>query len=378
MRKILILYATAGIGHKKAALAVKAALDEIAPKDTEVTIADALDYTNAFFKWSYLQAYLFMVNKLPTFWGIAYYLTDNYFVNLLVCYLRRLNNWMNSFVLVKYLQASKPDVVISTHFFASEVIGELIKNGGLNSRLITVVTDYRLHSWWLAPRTDTYVVAGNDARDDLIRWKVDPSIIKVYGIPVEPAFTKGIDKAAVAQKAGFVRDLFTILVIGGGFGVGPIEDIAKAVGRLSKKAQLAVICGHNEELVSKIEALRPGMKNITLKVMGFVNNVHEYMGIADVLISKSGGITVSEALARELPMIVIAPIIGQETRNCGFIVKSGAAIKLSRVSQLDGTLEGLAANPEKMKRLKDAIHAIKKPMACYDVARLALGEKQNM
>jgi processive 1,2-diacylglycerol beta-glucosyltransferase len=372
MKKILILYATAGIGHKKAALAVKAALDETAPKGTEVILADSLDYTNALFKWSYLQAYLFMVNKLPTFWGLSYYLTDNYFVNLIVSQIRRLNNWTNSFKLVKYLKDLKPDVIISTHFFASEVIGELKKNGGINSKLITVVTDYRLHSWWIAPCTDIYVVAGEGAKDDLIRWKVDPSRVKVMGIPVEPIFTKPIDAAAVAQKAGFRRDIFTVLVIGGGFGMGPIEEIAGTVGKLSKKAQLAVICGHNEELVAKIEALRPGMKNIDLKVMGFINNVYEYMAIADVLISKSGGITVSESLARELPMIVIAPIIGQETRNCDFIVGRGAAIRLSKVSELDETLDDLIAHPEKVASLKEAIGKIRKPMACYDVARLAL------
>ena len=172
MKKILIAYATAGIGHKKASLAVKAALDEIAPKDAEVRIIDSLDYTNPFFKWAYLQSYLFMVNQTPTFWGLLYYLTDNPLVNLAVSKARRLNNWANSKKLREYLLSWKPDVIISTHFFAGEVISEMKEKSQLDSRLIIVVTDYRLHSWWIDKKTDIYVVAGEDSKRDLIKWNV--------------------------------------------------------------------------------------------------------------------------------------------------------------------------------------------------------------
>ncbi|MCX5680018.1 MAG: glycosyltransferase [Candidatus Omnitrophica bacterium] len=295
MKKILIIYATAGIGHKKASMAVKKALDEMAPKDTEVTMIDALDYTNKFFKWSYLQAYLFMVNKLPTFWGIAYYLTDNYYINMMVAKIRRLNNWMNSGKLVKYIDQTKP----------------------------------------------------------------------------EPVFSKKLDRKAIFHKTGLKEGVFTILVIGGGFGVGPIEDIVKEVGKLSVKVQMAVVCGHNDDLVLRIEALKPTLP-CDVKVLGFIDNVYEYMEISDILISKSGGITVSESLAKELPMIVISPIIGQETRNCDFIVKHNTAFRISRVQELKAIVEDLVRHPDKDRSMKDSIILIKKPMACFDVAKLAL------
>src|SRR3989338_1814577 len=147
--KILIVYATAGTGHKKAALAIKEALREIAPQDVQVSIIDSLDYTNVFFKWSYLKIYLLMVNKLPHLWGFLYYLTDNFCFNRAIMHLRRFNNWLNSKRLVEHLLSSKPDCIVSTHFFTSEVISNLKKRGLLKSRLITVVTDYRLHSWWI-------------------------------------------------------------------------------------------------------------------------------------------------------------------------------------------------------------------------------------
>lgn len=374
MKKILIIYATAGIGHKKASMAVKKALDEMAPKDTEVTMIDALDYTNKFFKWSYLQAYLFMVNKLPTFWGVMYYLTDNFFVNMIVSRIRRLSNWMNSGKLIKYINETRPDVIISTHFFASEVVGDLKNCPKCGVRLITVVTDYKLHSWWVAPCTDYYVVASQEAKDGLIEWKVSPDKIKVLGIPIEPVFSKKLDRKEIFDKTGLHDGIFTVLVIGGGFGVGPIEGIVKEIGKMSGKVQMVVICGHNAELVSKIEALKNTL-SCDIKTLGFVDNVYEYMEIADVLISKSGGITVSESLAKELPMIVIAPIIGQETRNCDFLVKHHAAFRISRVEELGGIVEDLVRHPENAKSMKESIRLVKKPMACFDVAKLALEDR---
>lgn len=371
MKKILIAYATAGIGHKKAALAVKAALDEMKPADTEVRIIDSLDYTSEFFKWTYLQMYLFMVNKTPTIWGVSYYLTDNPLINLVVAQMRRLNNWFNSKKLREYLLSWKPDVIISTHFFASEVIGDMKKSGTLGSRLITVITDYRLHSWWIADKTDTYVVAGEDTRNDLLKWKVEESKIKVLGIPVEPVFSKPVDGKAILEKTGLGDDRLTILVIGGGFGVGPIEEIVKTIDSISRPVQIIAVCGHNEELVKRLEALKPKFKD-KMVVFGFVNNVYEYMEIADLLISKSGGITVSESLAKELPMMVISPIIGQETRNSSFVVKHGAAIKVDRIEDLREALEKLTAHPEKLVSMRGEIQKIKKPTACYDVAKLAV------
>lgn len=373
MRKILIIYATAGIGHKKASIAVKKALDEMAPKDTKVTMIDALDYTNKFFKWSYLQAYLFMVNKMPTFWGIMYYLTDNFYINIVVSKIRRLSNWMNSFALVKYIDQIKPDVIISTHFFASEVVGDLKLCPKCGVRLITVVTDYKLHLWWVTKCTDSYVVAGDDAGLELLASGVKQEQVRAIGIPVEPVFSRKLDRKAIFEKTGLRDGVFTVLVIGGGFGVGPIESIVKEIGKLSVKVQVAVVCGHNDDLVSRIEALKSTL-SCDVKVLGFIDNVNEYMDISDVLISKSGGITVSESLAKELPMIIISPIIGQETRNCEFLVKHHAAFRIGRVEELGAIVEDLVRHPEKCRSMKDSINRIKKPMACFDVAKLAIEE----
>ena len=369
-KKILIAYATAGIGHKKAASAVKKAYEEMNLIGAEVTLIDALDYTNDFFKWSYLQTYLLMVNKLPTFWGLSYYLTDNPFIDLFVSGLRRLNNWANSKKLVKLILDMKPDVVISTHFFASEVIADMKSKGLTKSKLVTVITDFRVHAWWIAEGTDYYVVASEDVRRELEERRIDPAIIRVMGIPVEPAFSKQSDSKHIFNTTGLKDDLFTILVIGGGFGVGPIEGIVKVIAEMERNLQGAIVCGRNEGLVRNIEKLKEELK-LNIKVTGFIDNVYEYMEISDVLISKSGGITVSESLAKDIPMVIISPIIGQETANCNFLIKNKAAVKVDRLEDLKGALEGLISNPVELDNMKESIKRIRKPNAAYDVAKLA-------
>lgn len=372
MKKILILYATAGIGHKKASIAVKKAFEEMVPEGVEVTIADSLELARPFFKKFYLDIYLFMVGKLPTFWGVMYYLTDNKFVHLFVMWLRKFHNWLMSGKLRMHLIDTQPDVIISTHFFASEVIAAMKRSGAIRSRLITVVTDYRLHSWWVNKGTDRYVVGGEEAKGDLIRWGVDASAVDVLGIPVEPVFTKPLDKGMVRRNFGLTDGIPTILVISGGFGVGPIAEIIQATEEIKAPAEILAVCGHNEDLAKRLQAMKGSFRHAT-QVFGFVQNVYEFMEAADILISKSGGITVSESLAKDLPLVVISPIIGQETRNCDFLISNGAAVRANNVSDLKGILEDLAAHPEKVRSMREAIARIRKPMACYDIAKLAVG-----
>ena len=367
-KKILVVYATAGIGHKKAAMAVKEAYNEMKLPGTEVTLIDALDYTNDFFRWSYLQAYLLMVNKLPTFWGLLYYLTDIPVIDLFVSTIRRVNNWANSKKLVNYILDTKPDVIISTHFFASEVIADLKQKNLMLSRLVTIVTDYRLHAWWVCEGTDAYIVASDDTRRDLEARKVDPAKIKVMGIPIEPIFSKPLDRPKIFKETGLRDDLFTILIIGGGFGMGPIEGIVKVIAQIPRELQTVVVCGHNEELARRIQSLKDEYK-LNMKVLGFIDNVYEYMDISDILISKSGGITVSESLAKEIPLVVISPILGQETGNSAFLVRNNAAVKVKRLYDLKAALEGLIADPVKLDKMKEDIKKIEKPYAAYDVAR---------
>jgi processive 1,2-diacylglycerol beta-glucosyltransferase len=204
-----------------------------------------------------------------------------------------------------------------------------------------------------------------------LKWGIPADRIKVIGIPVEPVFTRRLEKKKILEEMGFEDGVFSILAIGGGYGVGPIEVIAKTAMTLPEKVQLIVICGHNVNLKERIERLSSSSK-IKMKVLGFVDNVYYFMEAADVLISKSGGITVAESLVKDLPMIVISPIIGQETNNCEFLTSRGAAVKVNEIADLKAALEDMVSNPEKVAAMKEAVRKIGAPNASHDIARLAL------
>lgn len=371
MKKILVSYATAGVGHKRAALSIREALEELSPGGVEISIIDSLNYTNDFFRWTYLKGFVFLVNRLPKLWGLLYFLTDSALVNAVVSGLSRMSNWINSRKLREYLIATQPDIIVSAHFYLSEVASDLKRKKVLHSQLVTVVTDYVLHAWWVASETDIYIVGSDHARQDLLRWKTDPEKIKVLGIPVAPIFCKKLDKKSIRDRVGIQDHVMTILVLGGGYGIGPIEGIVKAIDTVQVPIQIVAICGFNKELAGRLELLRPNFKH-EMKVLGFIYNVNEYMEAADLLISKSGGITTAESLSKDLPMLVVSPILGQETRNCDFLINAGAAVKIKGISGIKSAIEDIAAHPDKMDSMKQAIRNIRRPAASYDIARMVL------
>lgn len=376
-KKILIVYATAGIGHAKAAFAVRKAFDDPGLReslpDVEITLIDSLDHTTPFFKRSYLNTYLLLVKKLVWVWGALYRLANIPLFDRMVRKMRRLNNSIFCGKFVAYLLSEKPDIIISTHFLANEVVSNLKERGLLSSRLMSVVTDYRAHAFWFAKGIDAYIVGSEDAGEDLVKWGAARSAIKVFGIPVEPEFVRDepADKDKARRSLGIAERKFTILLVGGGFGVGPIEKILGIVGHWKGPLQVAVICGYNKVLLERVRLLKAGTE-IDIYEFGFVKNMHEFMEAADVLISKSGGITVSEALAKELPMLVVAPIPGQESGNCDYLVRKGASLRIRDLGNLIDVLKSFVENPERVDALKDKIRKIRRPNALFDIARYAV------
>ncbi|MFC1576798.1 glycosyltransferase [Candidatus Omnitrophota bacterium] len=384
-KKILIVYATAGIGHAKAAFASEKAFGELKIRypglkgkveDCEITVIDSLDYTTRFFRSSYQGTYLIMVKHLLLLWGFMYYLTNIRLVDLFVRKARRLTNWMHGRRLVKFLLDTRPDVIISTHFLAAEVISRMKEKGLIDTHLMCVVTDYRMHAFWVASGVDVYIVGSEAARQDLMRWGVEPSRVKVLGIPVGPEFITGSgpNKDVSRRKLGLKEGLFTVLLVGGGFGIGPMEEIVRIISRIKSPLQIAVICGYNKGLLKKIKALKKG-SSMNIQEFAFVENMYDFMDAADVLISKSGGITVSEALAKELPMLIASPIIGQESRNCEFLTGRGAAVRIKALSDIAVVLEGLISDPGKFDAIKEKVRLVRRPYASLDIARHALEAK---
>lgn len=362
--KYLIVYASAGAGHRKAAEAVYEALAKrVDEKDIEKI--DSLDYTNRLFRWFYARKYITLVNYMPLVWGFFYYLFDNWFVYKLLWLPRRITNAINCRQFEKFLLQVKPEVVISTHFMANEVVSHLKQKGRINCKLFSVVTDYRVHSFWVVPHVDRYFVACERTKTDLLGWGISDKKISVTGIPISSKFSLKLDKNTLAGKFGLDAGIFTALIIGGGFGVGPVEELVKRIGALKLNAQYLIVCGYNKDLLEKIEALTRSL-GLKAKAYGFVDNVHELMSVSNVLVTKSGGLTSSEAMAKGLATIFVKPIPGQEKRNSNALQAVNAAAIAKNVEAARQKIKELFENRDLLNKMSAAANKMAKPDSARD------------
>ena len=376
--KTLIVYATAGAGHRRAAEAVYAAFKRRG-EDKDVVLIDCLDYTQDWFKSFYPNCYIFLVSFLSPVWSGLYYGLENRAFYSLIKPLRRLSNQLVAQKYIQFLKTQKPKVIISTQFFASEVAATLKRKKELNSTLISVVTDFGAHTFWESEDVDIFIVAGEDTKDDLIARNIPEKKIKVLGIPIEPP-PKGLDKVRLRKEIGLREDLFTVLIVGGGFGVGPIKELVFSLDSLNadirSKVQLIVICSRNQKLFQEMKAIEPKI-SVRAKIFGFVPGLYKMMQASDVIISKSGGLTSSESLACGLPMIIIAPIPGQETKNCDLLAKNGVAVRIDRPDEVKGIIEQLLKVPDKLKKMRQKAFALARPNSAGDIAALATNHMES-
>jgi len=377
--KILITYAYAGIGHKKAALAIEKALAGY--EGVEVKNIDVLDYTNDFFKVSYPGVYLFLINKMPTFWGLFYYLLDTRVVDFFMAPVRRFTHRLNCEKFIEFVKSENPDVVVSTHFMPSEIVSGLKKSGEFKGKLITVVTDFISHSFWMARSSDYFIGAIQKTKNDLLRRGVSLEKIKIMGIPCDPIFGVSKDKETLMKQLGVEPGLFNVLIMSGGFGTGPMKEIAGEINNLEleirDKMQLIAICGKNELLFHELNKMAQGLK-VKLKAFGYMNNVDEFMEISDIIVTKPGGLTISEALSKALPMILVQPILGQETRNCKILTGYGTAVKADNTKQVCRLIEEFATSPEKMISTRTRIKLLRYPDAAKNIAEFVTTQKLDI
>lgn len=370
--KALIVYAKAGAGHKRAAEAVFSAFKRRG-EDKDVGLVDCLDYTNCWFKYLYPNSYIFLVRFLSPIWAIIYYSLDNRSFYSLIRPFRRISNHLVTQRFTKYLRTERPNVVISTQFFASEVVAALKKKQELDTTLISVITDFGAHTFWESVDVDFFIVASEDTKRDLLLRNIPEEKIKVLGIPIEPPL-KEFNQVQLREELGLSRRLLTVLIVGGGFGVGPIKELVYSLDGLSdemrNRVQLVVICSQNKKLYGEMKGIAPKLK-INSMIFGFVPDLYKMMKASDVIISKSGGLTTAEALASGLPMIIISPIPGQESKNCDLLVKNGAAIRIDRPIEINKAIEGLINTPDKLEKMRQNCLTLSRPDSADDIAALA-------
>ena len=328
-KKVLILSASAGAGHVRAAQAIERAIIETGAAE-QIRHVDTLEYTNKVFRNLYSKAYIEMVNKMPDVLGWLYDQFDKPWKNER----RRLAfDKLNTRPFVRMLHEYQPDIIICTHFLPAEIISWLKAKERLATRQAIVVTDFDVHAMWLCHHFEQYFVAMDETRAHLEKLGIPPSKITVSGIPIDPVFSNSYDKREMRSKHGLKQDRTTILISAGGFGVGSIKHLLRSLLGLKHTAQVVAICGRNEELRSELEQTA-GNNNVSVKVVGYTKEMHEYMAASDILLGKPGGLTTSEALAMGLVFVIVNPIPGQEERNSDHLLEDGAAIRANNLPVL--------------------------------------------
>lgn len=370
-QRILVLSASVGAGHLRAAEAVELAARTMLP-DAVIKNVDVLEMTNRLFQRLYGRFYLDLVNKAPHALGYFYDLMDqprsaSGRSDKLRLYLEKLN--LKTFV--KFLHAEPWDLVINTHFLPAEIIASLRKKKEISLPQVTVTTDFETHRLWINQPCDRYFTATQEGSLYLQHWGVPAADTFVTGIPIHPIFSVPKDRAACIARHGLAGDRPIVLQLSGGFGVGPIEKIFRAILSVERPIQLVTITGRNEKLKDQLGKVKPPDRH-KVKVMGFTKEIDELMQAADLVVTKPGGLTTSEVLARGAIMVIVNPIPGQESRNSDYLLESGAAIKANNIATLGYKIDGLLKDPERLASLRANARRIGKPRAAFDVVAKAL------
>jgi processive 1,2-diacylglycerol beta-glucosyltransferase len=353
LRKVLLLSASAGAGHVRAAEAVEKAFKQ--RKDSnglEVHHFDVLNYTNKLFRHLYSKAYIDLVNKMPEVPGWVYDKLDKPWKNER----RRLAlDKLNTRPFVKLLREYQPDLIVCTHFLPAEIVSWLKAKERLASRQVIIVTDFDVHAMWLVHHYERYFVAVDEARAYLEVIGIPAEKITVSGIPIDPVFAIKKDKQEMRAKHGLAPDRTTILLSAGGFGVGSVDALVQSLLPLQHRAQVVAICGRNEELKERLTKLASRIKpeaSVLLKPFGYTNEMDELMTASDLVLGKPGGLTTSEALAKGLVFVIVNPIPGQEERNSDHLLEGAAAIRCNNLPTLSYKLDRLLADPQRFKSMQ--------------------------
>ena len=366
LKKVLILSAAVGAGHLRAAEALEKAFRQLNAAE-EVKNIDVLNYTNPLFRRLYGKAYLDMVNTMPEVLGWMYDSLDKPWENER----RRLAlDRLNTQPLINLLKKEKPDLAVCTHFLPSEIISWLRAKGKVDFPQTIVVTDFDAHAMWLCHNYERYFVALEETRVHLAKIGIPADKITVTGIPIDPVFAEAKDKAQMREKFGLDHDRLTILVSAGGFGVGNVEHLLKALSELQTPSQIIAVCGRNEDLKSKLERMaRESLNNerVAFLPIGFTREMDEYMSAADLIVGKPGGLTTSEALAKGLIFVVVNPIPGQEERNSDHLLEKGCAIKCNNLPVLAYKIDELVKDRARFEAMKENVRRFARPNAARDI-----------
>lgn len=352
--RLLVLSASIGAGHAVAAEALCRTYEE--KFGGETYHLDFLRYTRPHLSRTVEQAYYLVTKHTPSIWKLIYNMGG-----IQNAPIKRLEKYIGLRKYRELIKEYRPDAIISTHFLPAAIVSYLypelpIPNG-------VVLTDYVSHQLWVNPHTQAFFVAHPAMKEELSALGVAESRIRVTGIPIRPCFLQTVKSPALRSKLHFDRHLPLILIMSGGNAIGPLTEILEELNKIpAKNFQVIVITGRNRKSYRELKQV---LYNTNLKgqVRGNVRCIHEYMATADLLISKAGGLTVTEALIVGLPMLVVRPTPGQEDGNTAYVTQEGAGIYLNDIKELAPTVTNLLNHPEQLAAMSQHAKSLSRPQA---------------
>jgi len=360
------MYISEVSGHHSASLAVEKAIKILDP-GAEVLNINAFNYTNPIWERIINRAYMSVVKNTPEIWD---YLYDNPKVLKNTRRIREMIHKSHTEKLQSLFDEFKPDVVAATQAYPCGMVADYKKTFNLGLPIVGILTDYAPHSYWIYDNIDAYVVPSEETGGKLIRNGILEERIKPLGIPIDPKYATPLDKDALRKEFGLDPKLATILIMGGGQGMGPIKNILAAIDRIKEGFQVIAITGTNKKLHRWIQKRRFNKKVL---LFSYVDYVEKLMEVSTFIVTKPGGVTTAEALAKNLPMLIINPLPGQEAMNTDFLLNEGVALKANNEDELVELIDWLLANPGKLKQISQKISHYAKPGAAIKTAELLLG-----
>ena len=352
---ILILSASTGGGHMRASKAIEGYMTQ-QNKDINVKIVDSLLYISPILNKTVTGGYVYLATKTPKLYGKLYDLTnkDHKFAN----FVTRLNNIFAN-KLLPLIDEFRPDIIITTHPFPTEMVSRLKSKKEINIPLICIMTDYAPHKAWINDKVDAYIVANDDMVTKMVAEGVDSRCIYPYGIPVDEVFFEEKEKQLVIEELGLDKNLPTILMMAGSFGVSNVFDVYENIIDIDLDFQIILVTGKNQKLYNHFEEVIGSSPKKT-KLIYFTEEINKFMQASDIIITKPGGLTVTEALACNIPMAVFDAIPGQEEENAEFLLKHNMAVRISDGNSCREAIIELLKDGEKLEDMKEACKSFDK------------------
>ena len=345
--RILVFSAAFGNGHFRAAEAI---IEGIRLKEpfAEIMHLDFGDFLSKRLNTMAKSLYMELIKHTPRLWGQFYAKTAKLPPK---SRMQRYLNQLGRSNFLKYIQAFEPDLIVCTYPTVSSILAQLRLEKILQVPLITVITDYAVHSLWVHPGVDRYMVACEEVKSSLVSWGIEEQCVHVTGIPVSPRFERLMGRRHIVSKLGLNPDLPTFLVMGGLYEGEIIKRICKQLADSLVPVQSIIVCGKNEKLYHSLEEVSVQARNLIVRY-GYVHNIEELMEVSDLIVTKAGGLTVSEALTKHLPLLIFKPIPGQEVENAQFVQRIDVGQVAGNEEELEELLNRFLSYPEEIGKMQ--------------------------